>query len=79
MENEKVTLAALNAVSVNNTYLYCTHHPVDPLLISLHAVTFVHHNRLPCIVDAAPLSTNFTFGSQQPELKHIDNATSVCK
>ena len=47
-----------------------THHAIDPLLVAFHAVTWVDHDKLPGVVDAALVPTNLTLGTQHPEL-HI--------
>lgn len=51
--------------------MYYTNRSVDPLLVALHAMTWVDHYKLSGIVNAALVSSNFTVGTQHPELKHI--------
>ena len=50
-----------------------TNRSIDPLLIALHTMTRVDHNKLAGVVNAAFVSSNFTFGTQHPELKQVNS------
>jgi len=55
-----------------STLLY-TNQSIDPLLVALHAVAGVDHNKLSSVVNAALVTPDLTFGTQHPELTNSHN------